>query len=83
MRRISIILAAIACAFVTFAQSGPYRVVKRAKVGGAGGFDYVNADEAGRRLYVARTGPTPRINVFNLDTLELAGSIAEWLSHLA
>ena len=77
MRRTSIILAtcAIACAFVTLAQSGPYKVVKRAKVGGAGGFDYVNADEAGRRLYVARTGQTPRINVFSLDTLEPVGEI--------
>jgi DNA-binding beta-propeller fold protein YncE len=55
--------------------SGPYEILKTAKVGGAGGFDYVYADEAGRRLYVARTGPTPRMTVFNLDTMEPAGEL--------
>ena len=54
---------------------GPYHVQKTAKVGGDGGFDYVYADSEGRRLYVARSGPTPRIAVFNLDTLEPAGEI--------
>ena len=61
-----------------FAQqpaSGPYKVVKTAKVGGAGGFDYVFADVEGRRLYIPRTGATPRITVFNLDTLESVGEI--------
>ena len=44
-------------------------MLKTAKVGGAGGFDYVYADESGRKLYVARSGNPGRINVFNLDTL--------------
>jgi DNA-binding beta-propeller fold protein YncE len=35
---------------------GPYKVIKTAKVGGAGGFDYVYADSNGRRLYVVRSG---------------------------
>jgi len=43
-------------AFIGFAQDGPYKVLKTARVGGAGGFDYVYADDAGRRLYVARSG---------------------------
>jgi len=55
--------------------AGPYKVLKSAKVGGAGGFDYVYADEAGRRLYIPRTGTPPRITVFNLDTLEPVGQI--------
>ena len=38
--------------------AGPYKVLKTVKVGGDGGFDYVNADVAGRRLYVPRSGPT-------------------------
>src|SRR5437660_3045401 len=54
---------------------GPYRVLKTAKVGGDGGFDYVYADTDGRRLYIARTGPSARVTVFNLDTLEPAGEI--------
>ena len=79
MRRFSFAFAVgmAALAFVGFAQqaSGPYKVLKTAKVGGAGGFDYVNADEAGRKLYVARSGAGARITVFNLDTLEPEGEI--------
>lgn len=63
-------------ALIGFAQSGPYRVLKTAKVGGTGAFDYVYADANGRRLYIPRPGnPTPRITVFDLDTLEPAGEI--------
>ncbi|MGD1096757.1 MAG: hypothetical protein ABSB35_32790 [Bryobacteraceae bacterium] len=72
----------VATAFMAFAQnSGPYKVLKTAKVGGAGGFDYVYADAAGRRLYVARSGTGPRINVFNLDTLEPVGEIPNVSAH--
>jgi DNA-binding beta-propeller fold protein YncE len=53
----------------------PYKVIKTAKVGGEGGFDYVYADVAGRRLYIPRTGTTPRVTVFDLDTLEPVGEI--------
>lgn len=60
---------------------GPYKVLKTAKVGGDGGFDYVYADADGRRLYIARTGATPRITVFNLDTLEPAGEIPKIAAH--
>jgi DNA-binding beta-propeller fold protein YncE len=44
-------------------------------VGGDGRFDYVYADEAGRKLYIPRRGPD-RVTVFNLDTMEPAGEIA-------
>ncbi len=63
------------------ASSGPYKVLKTAKVGGGGGFDYVYADDAGRRLYIPRGGtqgtpPVPgRVSVFNLDTLDPVGEI--------
>lgn len=81
MRRLYLVLAlgTAASIFLGLAQqaptAGPYKLVKTAKVGGDGGFDYVYADDAGRRLYVPRTGPTPRIAVFNLDTLEPVGEI--------
>src|ERR1700686_5802776 len=61
--------------------SGPYKVLKTAKVGGLGGFDYIYADDAGRRLYIPRGAvqgetPTPaRVAVFNLDTLAPVGEI--------
>ncbi len=70
------------CVCAAFAQDGPYKVLKTAKVGGAGGFDYVFADSDGRKLYVARSGnPGGRITVFNLDTLEPAGEITETSAH--
>jgi hypothetical protein len=56
---------------------GPYKVLKTVKVGGEGGFDYISADVEGRRLYVPRTGPMGQLTVYNLDTLEPAGTIAK------
>jgi DNA-binding beta-propeller fold protein YncE len=56
--------------------AGPYKVLKTAKVGAEGGFDYVFADVEGRRLYMPRSGPMGQLTVFNLDTLEPAGAIA-------
>jgi hypothetical protein len=62
--------------------SGPYKVLKTARVGGEGGFDYVYADADGRRLYIPRggtEGATPvagRVSVFDLDTLDPVGEIA-------
>jgi DNA-binding beta-propeller fold protein YncE len=87
MRRLcSILVIGIAVlASIGFAQKtpteGPYKVLKTAKVGGDGGFDYVYADVVGRRLYIPRTGSTPRITVFNLDTLEPVGEIPGAAAH--
>ena len=81
MRRVCQGFAAVIAmaVFTVLAQqaptAGPYKVLKTAKVGGDGGFDYVYADDSGRRLYIPRTGATPRIAVFNLDTLEPVGEI--------
>src|SRR5882724_9435249 len=93
MRQYSVVfvVALAMLASIAIAQApatGPYSVLKTAKVGGGGGFDYVYADSDGRRLYIPRTGqnpatapagapagPTPRITVFNLDTLESVGEI--------
>jgi DNA-binding beta-propeller fold protein YncE len=77
MRSIFCILALTTSIFVlaASAQEGPYKLLKTAKVGGAGGFDYVYADAAGRRLYIPRTTGAARITVFDLDTLESVGEI--------
>jgi DNA-binding beta-propeller fold protein YncE len=90
MRRFGLISAlAIALApFTATAQAptdGPYKVLKTAKVGGEGGFDYIFADVVGRRLYIPRGGVRsapgadftvqPRITVFNLDNLDPVGEI--------
>src|SRR3954469_20215652 len=60
--------------------AGPYKVIKSARVGGEGGWDYINADVDGRRLYIARGAVAAqsvpdRVMVYNLDTLEPAGEI--------
>jgi DNA-binding beta-propeller fold protein YncE len=58
-------------------ETGPYKVVKAVKAGGAGGFDYVYADVNGRRLYIPRPGAADvaRITVFDLDSLAPVGEI--------
>jgi len=73
----AVALAGLALPGVAQEADNEYKVLRSAKVGGEGGFDYVYADVEGRRLYVPRTGPMKRISVFNLDTLEPAGEIAD------
>ena len=92
MRRFCMLIAAAIAALapIGLAQTGPYKVLKTARVGGDGGFDYIYADVEARRLYIPRSGAravpatdtapavaaTPgRITVFNLDTLEPVGEI--------
>ena len=55
-------------------DAGQYKVLKTAKVGGEGGYDYIFVDVEGRRLHVPR-GRQSGLTVFNLDTLEPAGTI--------
>jgi DNA-binding beta-propeller fold protein YncE len=72
----SLVIGTLLSATLGLAQpAGPYKVMKTAKVGGAGNFDYVYADSAGRRLYIPRNGNPGRISVYNLDTLEPVGEI--------
>jgi DNA-binding beta-propeller fold protein YncE len=59
----------------TASTGGPYKVLKTAKVGGEGGYDYIFADSQARRLYIPRGGEAGQLTVFNLDTLDPVGSI--------
>ncbi len=59
------------------ASAGPYKVLKTAKAGGEGGYDYIFADSEARRLYIPRGGPAGRLTVFDLDTLEPVGAIPD------
>jgi len=68
--------AMLAGAVLAGAGLAQYSVVKTVKVGGAGGFDYVYADVAARRLYIPRPAQTgARITVFDLDSLAQVGEI--------
>src|SRR5579863_3354309 len=60
---------------------GPYKVMRIQLVGGDGGFDYVTADSEGRNLFVARSGPSGHIGVFNLDSLAQIGDIPGVSAH--
>ena len=84
MRRITVRFIALATLLASAGlaqQTGPYKVLKSAKVGGEGGWDYIYADSDGRRLYIPRRGSpqTPddptRLDIYNLDTLEPVGKI--------
>src|ERR1700755_1669145 len=84
MRRVPLMLAAVAAMmpFSSLAQTaGPYKVLQTEKVGGEGGFDYVYADDIGRKLYVPRSGPQGRTPVVDLDTLKPVGEIANVSAH--
>lgn len=55
---------------------GPYKILRTVTVGGDGGFDYIVADSAGRRLYIARSGKiNPRLLAFDLDSLKQVGEL--------
>lgn len=54
------------------ASDQPYKIITTAKVGGAGGFDYVFADSSSRKLFIPRGN---RVTVYNLDTLASEGVI--------
>ena len=71
--------ASLVCGLTAPAASaeGPYKVVKSAKVGGEGGFDYVTADPDSRHLFVVRSGQGGRISAYDLDSLKLAGEIPD------
>ncbi len=56
------------------ADAKPYKILNTGQKMGAGGIDYVYADNDERRLYVPRGG---EVLVFNLDTLESVGAITE------
>jgi DNA-binding beta-propeller fold protein YncE len=78
--------ALAACLFVSFisahAQSGPYKVLADTKVGGTGGYDYIYADAENRKLYIPRLGgDSPRVTVFNLDTLAHISDIPATQAH--
>ncbi len=81
---LAIVTFAILLQFAGFThaqESGPYKVQRIQLVGGEGGFDYVTTDTDGRALYVARSGPSGQIYIFNLDTLAPMGTIPNTSAH--
>jgi DNA-binding beta-propeller fold protein YncE len=83
MRLVLTMIALTALAGAASAQpaAGPYKVLKTVKAGGDGGWDYVYADAANRKLYAPRLGETGHIMVFDLDTLAPVGDMANINGH--
>jgi len=71
-------LSALLTLFVAaaaLAAAGPgYKVVNTYKVGGDGGWDYLTADSAARRLYISRA---THVIVLDLDSGKTVGDIAD------
>jgi DNA-binding beta-propeller fold protein YncE len=62
-------------AVTALAASGPgYKVVNTYKIGGEGGWDYLTADSAARRLYISRA---THVIVLDLDSGKNVGDIAD------
>ena len=75
MRKILLAALLLALPYPAMADA-PYRILKTVTVGGDGGFDYIVADSAGRRLYIARSGKVgPRLLAFDLDSLKQTGQL--------
>ncbi len=55
------------------AGSGDYKVLKKLKVGGDGGWDYLTMDPVARRLYIARSN---RVMVYDVEQEKLVGEVA-------
>jgi hypothetical protein len=91
MRRFAAVVAGLILGAVGFAAqapgAGPYKVLRTARVGGEGSWDYIYADVVDRRLYIprhpssadlAKPGPQvipTRLKIYNLDTLDPLGEI--------
>jgi hypothetical protein len=56
----------------------PYKILKTTQIPAAGRIDYVTADSDNRRVYVACGNA---VSVFDLDTYELAGTLAKASGH--
>jgi DNA-binding beta-propeller fold protein YncE len=66
---------ALLVAATALAAAGPgYKVVNTYKPGGEGGWDYLTADAAARRLYISRA---THVIVLDLDSGKVVGDIAD------
>jgi hypothetical protein len=54
----------------SYAADSGYHIIKRMKVGGDGGWDYLTIDGAARRLYISRS---THVMVIDLDTDKVVG----------
>src|SRR5438477_451782 len=66
-------IAQLACSLAPVSSHAAYHLVKKAVLGGDGGWDCLTVDPAAHRLYIARSN---RVMVVSTDDLKLVGEIA-------
>ena len=66
------ILILASASFAAPAPAGGYSVIKKISISGQGGWDYLTADDAARRLYVSHG---TQVEILNLDSGESLGAI--------
>ena len=66
--------AALAFFCAGLVWAGEYRILKRIPVPGDGGWDYLTADAANRRLYVSHG---QEVNVLDMDSGDIVGKIPD------
>jgi DNA-binding beta-propeller fold protein YncE len=67
-----ILFCCVVLAANSYAADSGYHIIKRLKVGGEGGWDYLTVDGAARRLYISRS---THVMVIDLDTDKVVGDI--------
>ena len=73
--RLGLVLTCLALAVPTLSVSAQeYKLVKKAVLGGEGGWDYLKVDSEARRLYLSRG---TRVMVVDADTLSPVGEIPD------
>jgi len=72
-RLVTLVAFAIVAASTQGQTGSGYKITKKVKVGGEGGWDYLSVDSAARRLYVTRG---THVMVFDADSLASVGEIA-------
>ncbi|HTU43106.1 MAG TPA: YncE family protein [Candidatus Aquilonibacter sp.] len=74
MRRWLALLILLSAVVALAAAGRGYKLVKTYKIGGEGGWDYLIADSAARRLYISRA---THVIVLDLDSLKTMGDITD------
>lgn len=69
-----ILFCLLAIAANSYAGDSGYHIIKRLKVGGEGGWDYLTVDESARRLYISRS---THVMIIDLDADKVVGDIPD------
>ena len=72
--RVSVLLSILLGLAAAANANADYHIVKSIQVGGEGGWDYLEPDPIGRRLYVSHE---KHVVVIDMDTLKVVGDVPD------